>query len=665
MAAIVASIVFLVSFEHRQKAEKAALSGLWISLDHLDIVLLEAQQAEKEFLLTSDGHYIEEFTMRMQEAHHLLSEIEAGGEAHGLGAELSGLQHEKDLLAQYEAEFEVLTGLDRQIGLTQDAGLRGEMRSAVHDLETLLADVGNAELQTAMLMLRRHEKDYLLRHDMKYPARLAEQAAAFQDFPTEAFGSDQVRLQALDHLGRYQSAFAELVTAMSLEYESREKVDAVFAEFEPVYEELTAALEKVLAERDAAAVLVEREMLVAVISGACIALAGFLIAAGLLSRALSRPLTAYAGALQALARGDIQVPGQTGRFSEIRQLAAALEALADNEAQRLEMQARIERTAKDQAHAVDQMGIALRRLAGGDLSCRITEPFDASNESLRENFNAASDKLSAAMADLAQGAITVHGTAEKIMSSTQELSGRTESQAATLEESSAALDVLSSGLKVAAEGARETSGICRDARNKAEQGTGVVADAIQSMEELAGTSAQISASVGVIDDIAFQTNLLALNAGVEAARAGNAGLGFAVVAAEVRQLAQFSTKAAKEIKQQIEISEQHVESCVGLVRATGQSLSEILAQMEQISGLMDNTAASSEEQSAGLNEINIGVNELDKVTQHNAHMAEEGSRDSAELLEVAGQLRSMVQAFRIGDDPGPLERRGRPRPQAA
>lgn len=663
MAGIVTAIVLLVSFEHRQKAEQAQISELRFSLDRLDIVLLEAQLAEKDFLLHSDGSLIEEHQSLMQEAHHLLSGIAESGASLGLEKELAPLLHEKEILESYEAQFSELASLDRRIGLSPDQGLRGAMRSAVHSLEELISSTGNAGLRASMLTMRGHEKDFLLRHDMKYAARLSQEADGFRDRAETEFGSAAVKTEAVELLDRYQSAFAELVTAVNDELSVQKKVDATFAEFKPVYKELTEALILTLEKRDAATELVEKEALAAVIAGACFALVAFLVVATFISRALSRPLTAYAGALQKLAQGDIMVPEFNSRFGEIRQLSVALDRLAENETERKAMEINIERTAREQEHAVHNMGIALRRLAGGDLSTRIQEPFNAENESLRENFNAASEKLSQAMTDLAKGALSVHGTAEKILSSTQELSGRTESQAATLEESSAALDVLSSGLKVAAEGARETSGICLDARNKAAKGSSVVSDAIQSMEQLADTSKQISASVGVIDDIAFQTNLLALNAGVEAARAGNAGLGFAVVASEVRQLAQFSTKAAKEIKEQIEISDQHVGSCVELVRATGHALDDILTQMEQISSLMEQTASSSEEQSSGLNEINIGVNELDKVTQHNAHMAEEGSRDSAELLKIAGDLRVMVQAFRLNASSGPLERRKRPRPE--
>ncbi len=646
MAGIVASIVLLVAFEHRQKAVQGEITGLRLSLDRLDIVLLEAREAEMTFMLTSDAGEVAHHAALMEEAHMLLDGIAASGEKLQLGTALAALSKEQHLLEDYEARFAELAALDQKIGLSPAEGLRSAMRSAVHDLEALLGLGGNADLTAALLMLRRHEKDFLLRNQMKYAERLSAGAKAFRALPEEAFGSAAQRSKALALLDTYQQRFAELVAAKLAEKAEISGIEDLFAQFKPVYEEISAALQSVLAEREARVSDVETNAVTGLITGAVIAMVVFVAVATAVSRALSRPLTACAGALQALAEGDIQTTSQSSRLSEIRQLSDALTRLTENEQDRRLMQDSIERGAQEQAHAVAQMGKALHRFAEGDLTCEISEPFGGTHDSMRQSFNQAAAKLRAAMTDLEQGAETAHGTSEKISAATQELSERTESQAATLEQSSAALDVLTAGLQVAAEGARETSEISNQARYKAEQGSEIVSRAVDSMERLVGASEQISQSVGVIDDIAFQTNLLALNAGVEAARAGDAGRGFAVVAAEVGSLAQFSTKAAKEIKEQISISEKQVEASVDLVRSTGQALSDILEQVEKITGLMEKTAASSEEQAAGLNEINIGVTELDKVTQHNALMVEESSRDSADLLRAATRLRGMVQTFR-------------------
>ncbi len=167
------------------------------------------------------------------------------------------------------------------------------------------------------------------------------------------------------------------------------------------------------------------------------------------------------------------------------------------------------------------------------------------------------------------------------------------------------------------------------------------------MQRIEHSSSQISAIVGVIDEIAFQTNLLALNAGVEAARSGEAGKGFAVVAQEVRELAQRSAHAAKEIKDLILNSVDEVSSGVTLVCDTGETLKIIEEQIVLINTQLDAVTVASNEQSATLSEINRTINQLDQVTQQNAAMAEESTAASTALAAEAKRLRSIVAGFQI------------------
>jgi methyl-accepting chemotaxis protein len=176
----------------------------------------------------------------------------------------------------------------------------------------------------------------------------------------------------------------------------------------------------------------------------------------------------------------------------------------------------------------------------------------------------------------------------------------------------------------------------------------VVSDAVTAMSAIETSARQISKIIGVIDEIAFQTNLLALNAGVEAARAGEAGRGFAVVATEVRALAQRSADAAKEIKTLISASGQQVESGVRLVSETGKALARIVTQVERLNRLVSDIAASAQEQSTGLNEVNTAVNQMDQVTQQNAAMVEQSTAASHNLASTADGLAELVAQFRIG-----------------
>ena len=176
----------------------------------------------------------------------------------------------------------------------------------------------------------------------------------------------------------------------------------------------------------------------------------------------------------------------------------------------------------------------------------------------------------------------------------------------------------------------------------------VVRNAVEKMNEIADSSAQISKIISVIDDISFQTNLLALNAGVEAARAGESGRGFAVVASEVRNLAQRTADSAGEIKELIDISTKHVESGVELVGNAGEMLESIVNHINEAADLTQQVASSAEQQSTAFGEINIGVSQLDSVTQQNAAMVEQSTAALMEMRNEASTLSGLVSVFQLG-----------------
>ncbi|MVO18740.1 methyl-accepting chemotaxis protein, partial [Parasedimentitalea huanghaiensis] len=244
----------------------------------------------------------------------------------------------------------------------------------------------------------------------------------------------------------------------------------------------------------------------------------------------------------------------------------------------------------------------------------------------------------------------------EISQASDDLSQRTESQAATLEQTAAALEEMTTSVKSASEGARSVEGIVNEAKSEAEASGTVVQNAVSAMTEIEDSARHISQIISVIDDIAFQTNLLALNAGVEAARAGEAGRGFAVVASEVRALAQRSSDAAMEIKTLIGDSSKQVEQGVDLVGKAGTALNSIVERVSHISQLVSEMAVGTSEQSTGLGEINLGVTQLDQVTQQNAAMVEEATAASHLLNTDANKLAKLVSHFNIdGNQQAPAE----------
>ncbi|GAA0285067.1 methyl-accepting chemotaxis protein [Rhodovulum strictum] len=375
----------------------------------------------------------------------------------------------------------------------------------------------------------------------------------------------------------------------------------------------------------------------------------------LLRKMIGQPLQQVSSAMARVTAGayDDEIP-MTGKGDEIGVIARSLDSLRVRLQSAAAAEADRERARSDQTYAVERLGRGLTALAAGDLTHRLDAAFAPDYEQLRHDFNATVATLNEMLGSIVENATEIHARAEEIGTASDDLSHRTENQAATLEETAAALDELTSSVRSAAEGAAEVERVVSAARGDAEASGRVVSDAIGAMSEIKRSSDEIGQIIGVIDDIAFQTNLLALNAGVEAARAGEAGRGFAVVASEVRALAQRSSDAAKEIKTLIGTSSEQVESGVALVNRAGEALADIVGRVANIADLVSGIATGAQEQSVGLGEINVGVTQLDQVTQQNAAMVEEATAASATLRHEAETLQGLVARFRLqGGQPGP------------
>lgn len=290
---------------------------------------------------------------------------------------------------------------------------------------------------------------------------------------------------------------------------------------------------------------------------------------------------------------------------------------------------------------------AMAGLARNDLSVRMTGEVPADYRPLQMAFNNSAKALNAVISDISGRSQLIMDEVAQIASAANDLSQRTEKQAAALEESTVALEEVSSSVKLIAESASEADHTAKSASERTSAGLETVKLAVGAMNEIAAGSERISKMTEMIDEIAFQTNLLALNAGVEAARAGENGRGFAVVASEVRQLAQRSAEAAKEISEIISQTTSQVKIGKDLVDRSGVSLEEISVFADRIQGQVSALSSSAQEQSKGLNEINIAMNQLDQATQQNAAMFEESTAATVALQREAEGLSASAGQFKF------------------
>ncbi len=365
------------------------------------------------------------------------------------------------------------------------------------------------------------------------------------------------------------------------------------------------------------------------------------------SRKVTQRLAGGLADLAALTAGDLHrdVAHKKGDLKEIQLLSGALIDLQAQLRRADAAQTELANSEAAQKHVMSCLTSGLNNLAAGDLSQRITDRFDPKYQGLADDFNAATNALGNLVANVIETAKSILSGARGIAEATTELSQRTETQGVTLQNAAAALEQLTRNIVGSQADAKELDELAQLAKDKGQGMGATMAQTVAAMEAIKTSSQQIEQIVGVIEDIAFQTNLLALNAGVEATRAGVEGSGFAVIASEVRGLAERSAESAQGIKTLIAASGMEVAKGVDFVAEAEASSEDIGEHIQKISGLISRIAVAAVEQSQGLIKVNEGVSKLDLVTQTNVAMVEETTAECASLTAVAQDLSELVGRF--------------------
>ncbi|WP_240549554.1 globin-coupled sensor protein [Devosia salina] len=310
--------------------------------------------------------------------------------------------------------------------------------------------------------------------------------------------------------------------------------------------------------------------------------------------------------------------------------------------------------------AVAATGAVLRKVAAGDLTCRVTEALEPEFDQIKDDTNSVAERLAEIVGQLQSTSRSLKTATGEILSGANDLADRTTRQAATIEETTASIEQLSSAVLDNAKRAVTASNTARKLAGNARDSETVMGEATEAMTAIESSSAKISNIIGLIDDIAFQTNLLALNASVEAARAGEAGKGFAVVAVEVRRLAQSAANASAEVKQLIDASAAEVRNGTQLVARAAETLHDIQTGAEESASLIDTIAQANGEQSASLEEVTVAVRQMDEMTQHNAALVEETNAAIEQTEAQAGELDRIVEVFRVSQNAAPAPKRQAP-----
>ena len=582
-------------------------------------------------------------------------------------------------LDAYRTTFAQLVATMEERGLDENSGAEGRLRARVHAVEEVVKASYQDELLIDLLQARRSEKEYFMRRKSKYVDRVRDTVALLLDDTERAWLKRAVKNEIKANAEAYLNDFEVAVSMLG-------EIDEIEQELLRLQEEAGVNLAALATAKEAKANTMSWIMVLITL----LSIAAGPALAYFIARSITRPVKELEEAAARVADGELDVTFDRTSTNEIDHLAASFEdmvghvktALEAVEAEKASVEQKVDEVVQaaeaQQAYltqSVDRMLVQMERFAEGDLTVCLDAQGDDEISRLYKGFNRAVTNMRTLLAQVHQNVEATAGTVKQIGASTEALAAGVQEQSSQATEVAAAVEQMTATIIENARNAQHTADTASANGRAAETGGAVVqktVDKIREIADIVSTSARtverlgassdkIGEIVSVINEIADQTNLLALNAAIEAARAGEQGRGFAVVADEVRKLAERTTSATKEIAAMIKgIQAETVEAVEAMQRGTkeveegirladqaGTALSEIVEGAQTTVDMIHQIAAASDEQSTTSEDISRSVESISIVSAKSASGIAEIAQAGDGLHRMTDALRALLARFRM------------------
>ncbi|MCV0428168.1 MAG: HAMP domain-containing protein [Roseibium sp.] len=567
---------------------------------------------KKDLLLTKDLAFVAKYRVEYEKALTNLDEVEAKPQAAEIQSELDSL---RSILNQHNSEFAVLSTDLEAMGLDETSGLQGELRAAVHNVEEKLKAANLDALTVKMLMMRRHEKDFMLRGNEKYIARIDKRR---EEFTGLLKGSgltvkEQTEISAL--LDGYQSAFRKYAEKSAVIDTDLAHLEELYAQINPLWSVVSEAAFNGKQAAGKALDLAEASSRTTYLAVSGIALFLAVGLGWLIGRSITRPVNSLTGTMRDLADGNMDVDVDfTDRRNEIGSMARAVEVFRTNAIRTRELEAE---QSERSARAEEEKRTLMDKLAN---------QFDAS--------------VGAIVQRVSNTAVTLNQSAATMSRVTENTSERAETAAYASAQTTENVSVVASAAEEMTASISEINEQVIRASEASRNAAQDVSQTASQMDALAKMADRIGEVVSMISDIAEQTNLLALNATIESARAGEAGKGFAVVASEVKALANETAKATESISELVTEIQAETKTAVGSIGKIGDVIRDLEHSSTAIASAMEEQGATTQSVAENVAQAANGTRDVSGSIQ----IVKEASVEASEAThQVQGSINELTE----------------------